>query len=183
LKTASFNLPHNANNTVTPRVISLSGTAEPCSNVIALNNGGAANAKTYSKSGSGIWYTSWTTPCGYSCPGNEQIYSFVAPYTGYYSVNVSAANGYYIDYMWRPADCSGGVWNCIQDIASVGTFGSVYWTAGSTYYILADAESTALTTQTFAIILNPCLNTTPIAGTGAANSATYSNTGNGAWNT
>ncbi len=183
LKTASFNLPHNANNTVTPRVISLSGTAEPCSNVIALNNGGAANAKTYSKSGSGIWYTSWTTPCGYSCPGNEQIYSFVAPYTGYYSVNVSAANGYFIDYMWRPADCSGGVWNCIQDIASVGTFGSVYWTAGSTYYILADAESTVLTTQTFAIILNPCLNTTPIAGTGAANSATYSNTGNGAWNT
>lgn|GEM_PF-3457395 len=181
LKTANLNIPHNANNTVSPRVITLTGSAEPCSDIISLAGGGAVNAKTYSKSGTGIWYTSWNTPCNYPCPGQEQVYSFVAPYTGYYSIEVTSTNYYYVDYMWKADVCDGTIWNCIDDIAFTGTYGSLYWTAGSTYYILADAESTALSTQTFFIFLNPCLNTIPIAGTGAGNSVTFTGGGDGGW--
>ncbi len=180
-KSASLNIPHNANNIVSPKVISLSGAAEPCSNIISLGTGGTANAKTYSKSGSGIWYTTFS-PCGsWSCPGNEQIYSFTAPYTGYYSIAVSASNSHWIDYMWKTS-CDGGVWTCIDDAYYPGTYGSIYWTAGSTYYILADAESTALTTQTFYVFLNPCLNTVSIGGTGPDYSQTYNGGGTGGWN-
>jgi len=183
MKTASLNIPHNADNTSSPRVISLTGSAEPCSDIISLGSGGSVNAKTYSKSGTGIWYTSWSDPCGSVCPGNEQIYSFVAPYTGYYSIEITSSNNKWLDYMWKANICDGGIWNCIQNVYYPGTYGSLYWTAGNTYYILADAESTELTTQTFQVFLNPCLNTTSIAGTGSGNSVTYSETGNGDWYT
>ena len=181
-KTAILNIPHNANNAGTPYQVTLTGAAEPCSNIISMGYGGEANAKTYSKSGSGIWYTSWNTPCGYQCPGNEQIYSFTAPYTGNYSIAVTSTNGYYLDYMWK-TNCDGGVWNCIQDIWTPGTYGSLNFAAGITYYILVDAEATALVTQSFYIFLNPCQNITSIAGTGVANSQTYTGGPYGGWNT
>ncbi len=180
-KSATLNIPHNADNIASPRVITLTGNAEPCSNIISLGGGGAANAKTYSKSGTGIWWTSWDTPCGYACPGNEQIYSFVAPQTGFYSIDVSYSNGNYLDYMWTGGNCNDGTWNCFNDIYTVGTYGSAYWTAGNTYYVLVDAENTTLTTQTFAVILNPCSNAVSIGGTGAGYTQTYNGGGNGAW--
>ena len=77
-KTASFNIPHNADNISSPRVITLTGYGNPCSDVISIS-AGSANAETFSKSGEGAWTTN---VCGFDCNGNEQVYSFVAPYTG-----------------------------------------------------------------------------------------------------
>lgn len=181
IKTALLNLPHNANNIASPKVITLVGNDGPCLNIIPLDGGGSVNAKTYSKSGTGQWYTSWGNPCGYYTPGVEQVYSFTAPVTGYYSLEVTSSNNYYVDYLWRADNCDGTVWNCIDDVYYPGTYGAMYWYAGTTYYILADAETTSLATQSFYIFYNPCLNVTTIAGTGPANSQTYMNGGDGAW--
>jgi hypothetical protein len=180
-KTATLNIPNNSNNLASPAVIALSGSAEPCSDIIYMFDGGAANARTFSKSGTGLWYTSWASTCGFICPGSEQIYSFVAPYTGYYSVEVTATNNMWVDYMWKEATCDGTTWNCFDDVYSPGTYGSAYFTAGNTYYILADPESTLLSTHTFCVFFNPCLNIIPIAGTGVANTQTYEGGGNGGW--
>ena len=155
-------------------------TPDPCSNIISLGGGGSANSKTYWGGGEGVWFTSSNNPCGYTTPGIEQIYSFVAPVTGVYSIEVTTANGY-VDYLWKASSCSSSGWNCIDDIAYTGTYGSMSWTAGTTYYILLDDESGTEGEHTFYVFLNPCLNVTSIGGTGSGNAQTYAGGGNGAW--
>lgn len=157
-------------------------TPNPCADVISLGNGGAANPKTYWGGGVGVWYNSTASPCGYYCEGIEQVYSFVAPVTGYYSIQVTAASGF-VDYMWKSTTCSSAGWNCIGDIASAGTYGSMYWTAGTTYYILLDDENSTEGEHTFYVFYNPCSNVTNIAGSGSGYPQTYSGGGYGAWNT
>ncbi|MBE0638475.1 MAG: choice-of-anchor D domain-containing protein, partial [Bacteroidales bacterium] len=177
-KTASLNIPHNADNISSPRVITLTGYGNPCSDIISLGDGGSANAKTFSKSGEGAWVTD---VCGFDCNGNEQVYSFVAPYTGIYSIEVTATNSTFVDYFWKTSSCSSSGWNCIGWVYSPTTKGSMSWTAGTTYYILLDAEGTSLSTHTFYVFLNPCSNVVSLAGGGSANTKTFSKSGNGAW--
>jgi len=157
-------------------------TPDPCSDIISLSGGGSVNAKTYVGGGEGVWYTSSNTPCGYVASAIEQIYSFVPPVSGYYSIEVTSASSW-VEYMWKSGTCSSSGWNCISDVYSPGTYGSMYMAAGTTYYIYLDGEDATEDNHDFYIFYNPCLNVTSIAGTGAGNSHTYNGGGNGAWNT
>ncbi len=157
-------------------------TPNPCDDIISLGGGGSVNSKTYWGGGVGVWYNSTVNACGFSSPGIEQIYSFVAPVTGYYSIQVTNANTW-VDYMWKTGACNNSGWTCIDDIASAGTYGSMYWTAGTTYYLLLDDEDNTESAHTFFVFLNPCLNVTSIGGTGAGWAYSYTGGGNGAWNT
>lgn len=108
-----------------------------------------ADPKTASLSGTGSYSI---TACGFSTPGTEKLYTFVPGVTGNYTLNITAANGEYIDYFYKPASagCGTSGWLCIGDHNAVSTdvFGPL--TAGTTYYILLDPEDDAVTsTVTF----------------------------------
>ncbi len=179
-KTTTFYIPHNADNYTSPKAITLTGYGNPCSDIISLGGGGSQNTKTFSKSGEGAWASNF---CGYTCEGNEQIYSFTAPITGTYSITVTSTNSTFVDYFWKSTACSSSGWNCINWVYSPSTQGAMSWTAGITYYILLDAEGTSLATHSFYVALSPCSNIIPISGTGPANSKTYVGGGYGSWNT
>ncbi len=115
--------------------------AGPCGGVIGIAGCGAGNSRSVVLNGAGAWNTSF---CGFSVPGNEQIYSYVAPSTGTYSIQVTAAAGGYIDYGWQATSCAQTGWTCIDDISTTGTYGSMTWTAGTTYYLLLDGEATSV---------------------------------------
>jgi len=74
----------------------------------------------------------------------------VAPETGIYSIQVTAATGY-VDYLWKSGSCSPEGWNCLADVSSPGQHGSVAWTEGTTYYILLDDENSIAGAHTFYI--------------------------------
>jgi len=155
-KTATLNIPHNANNTSSPRTISLTGLGipNPCDpgNIITIGGCGSSYSKTCTLGGTGLWFTSTSNPCGFYSPGLEQIYEFTAPYTGTYSIQVTSATGY-VDYMWKAASggCSSSGWTCIGACYPAGQYGSMYWTSGTTYYILLDDENSIAGTYTFYI--------------------------------
>ncbi len=152
-KTAALSIPHNADNLSSPKTITLSGSGQgtdPCASSLVIGGCGPSNAKTYTGGGTGVWFNSSANPCNYVSPGIEQIYSFLAPYTGTYSIQVTAASGW-VDYLWRASSCASTGWTCIDDIASAGQYGSMSWTAGTTYYILLDDENNTTGTHTFYI--------------------------------
>ncbi|MFH2141604.1 MAG: GEVED domain-containing protein [Bacteroidota bacterium] len=120
----------------------------PCSTVISIAGCGAGFPQTIVLNGAGVWNTTF---CGYSTPGNEQVYSFVAPTTGTYSLQITAASGDYVDFGWQASVCASTGWNCFADVISTGTYGSAYWTAGTTYYILVDPENASPCSYTFYI--------------------------------
>jgi hypothetical protein len=122
----------------------------PCDNVTSIGGCGSGFSQTYTGGGSGVWFTGTFNPCGYMSPGVEKIYSFIAPETGRYSIQVTAASGY-VDYMWKSSSCSSAGWSCIDDIMSPGNYGLLSWTAGNTYYILLDDEDGITGTHTFYI--------------------------------
>ncbi len=117
----------------------------PCDDVISIDDCGSSYAQTYVSGGSGVWDSN---PCYFSSPGTEQVYSFVAPTTGTYSIQVTA-DGTYVDYNWQASSCAESGWTCIDDISASGEYGSMSWTAGTTYYILLDDENTTASTHTF----------------------------------
>lgn len=158
---------------------------DPCLNVTHFAGCGSAFAQTYNGGSGGLWNAAINNPCGYTSPGAEHIYSFTAPYTGTYSIQVTAASGW-VDYQWQPATCSVNGWSCISDISSPGQYGSMTWTAGVTYYILLDDEDAIAGTHTFYINcppFNPCSEITTIGGCGAAYPQTFSGGQSGVWNT
>lgn len=125
-------------------------SSDPCSSITSIGGCGSGYAQTYTGGGSGAWFTSTANPCGYTTSGVEKIYSFVAPTTGTYSIQVTAASGY-VDYLWKTSSCSSSGWTCIADIASTGQYGAMSWTSGTTYYILLDDENSTTGTHTFYI--------------------------------
>lgn len=130
-------------------------TNDPCSNISVIGGCGSGYSQTYTGGGSGQWYTSTANPCGFTTPGIEKIYSFVAPYNGTYSIQVTAASGY-VDYLWKSGSCASSGWNCIDDITSPGAYGAMTWSAGTTYYILLDDENSTTGTHTFYIDFPIC---------------------------
>jgi hypothetical protein len=150
-KTATFNIPHNADNIGSPRTITLTGHGNPCSDAVDLDNGGVANAGFFSRSGTGSWHTTTTSACGFTCEGRERLFYFTAPYSGIYQLHVTSTNSTWVNYMYRSGSCSSTGWTCIDDVFSPGVYGSMALTAGTTYYILLDSETTALTTHNFYI--------------------------------
>ncbi len=122
----------------------------PCSYINSIEGCGSGNSGTYLGGGIGTWFNTSMNACGYPSPGIEGIYSFVAPFTGYYSIQVTSANGY-VDYLWKSSYCSSSGWTCIEDVWTTGQYGSLPWTAGTTYYILLDDEDNAAGSHTFYI--------------------------------
>lgn len=163
----------------------ISGAGDPCASI--TNIASCGTSVTANLSGTGA---SWNIgACGFSTPGDEQIYSFTPTTTGTYSLNITNNTGGYIDYFWinSTSGCSSAApWNCIDDIFSAGTYGAMAWTAGQTYYILLDPEGTGAYTATFSVNCvtagsGPCATSTTIVGCGASYSGTL--TGTGVWNT
>lgn len=92
--------------------------------------------------------------CGFSTPGIERLYTFTPAVSGNYTLNITAATGGYIDYMFKPVSggCGPDGWTCIDDNNAIGTdiFGPL--TAGTAYYILLDPEATTGMTHTFELL-------------------------------
>ena len=154
-------------------------TKAQCGSTISIGGCGASYAQSVTLTGSGNWNTSF---CGYSTPGKEQVYSFVAPTSGVYSIYATSAPSYYVDFGWQMGTCQSTGWTCFADINSTGQYGSAYWTAGNTYYILLDAEGTGSYSLTFYITCavpppsnDECVNAIPLT-VGA--SCSYTNTTN-----
>jgi len=109
-----------------------------------------ATSTSVTLTGSGAWSLG---DCGQTTPGQEQLYQFTAPVSGTYALQVLSASGGYIDYFYKPvsAGCNTGGWTCIDDLNGLATrnFGTL--TAGTQYYILADAEGTGSRTHSFSV--------------------------------
>lgn len=111
---------------------------KPCENIISINGCGPDFMQEFTGGGQGAWEPEL---CGWKTPGGEEIYSFVAPETGIYSLEVSEVDGY-VDCAWSMSCDDENGWTCISDISSPGSYGEMSWTAGSTYYLLFDDEDT-----------------------------------------
>ncbi len=161
-------------------------TPGPCDIITPILGCGISQMQTATSNGTGLWST--VSACGgYVPPGQEFIYEFVAPVDGIYSLEVVSATpgGYYFDYQWKTGSCSETGWNCISSVYQPGNYGSLNWIAGTTYYILLDAQGTTPRTQEFYIQLpassNPCNSITTISGCGSSNVQSYMSTGTGVW--
>jgi len=127
-----------------------------CSAATVLSCG--ASVTTGNLATTGGLYNPPSTTCGFSTPGKEKLYSFVPAITGTHQINITSVNSGtgYIDYFYKNAtsgDCSSTGWTCILDANAVTTLTIGTLTAGVTYFILLDAESSASTANhTFQII-------------------------------
>jgi hypothetical protein len=122
----------------------------PCSSITTIASCGTNVSTTMSGGGAG-WNVS---TCGFSTPGQERIFQFTPTQTGTYTLNVTSITGGYVDFFWKPASggCGSTGWNCIDDISFTGSFNGVTpmtFTAGVTYYILLDPETTGTYNVTF----------------------------------
>ncbi|HEV7780212.1 MAG TPA: GEVED domain-containing protein, partial [Chitinophagaceae bacterium] len=147
-------------------------TSIDCSAAEAISGCGVSKSASLSGSGAGVYNI---TDCGFNTPGNEKLYTFTPPSTGLYTLNITAANGNYIDYFYKPVSggCTPSGWTCIDDNNAIGTdvFGPL--TGGTPYYILLDAEDNTVTsTVTFDLICPVALPPPCTTLTGPANGAT-----------
>lgn len=165
--------------TTTIACTSCSGPPDPCTSITSVSCG---TATSITLSGSGLYNP---LSCGFSTPGNEKVYSFVAPSTGIYTLQVTSTSSTgYIDYFYKAASggCSGTGWTCILDIFSPTTATIGTLTAGTTYYIMLDEETTSSVTHTFQIncpVYDPC---SSIATITCGTAVTSTPTGSGVWN-
>ena len=122
------------------------GGGAPCASI--MNIGGCGQSINVTMSGTGAWNTA---TCGFSTPGVESMFSYTATSTGVYSIDVTSATGGYVDFLWKLASggCNNTGWNCIDDVFTPGNYGAMSWTAGVTYYILLDPETTGAVDFTF----------------------------------
>ncbi|MCB9184414.1 MAG: T9SS type A sorting domain-containing protein [Flavobacteriales bacterium] len=97
----------------------------------------------------------------YGTPGQEQIFSFTATITGTHTINVTSFTGSWVDFFWKDATaCDNTGWNYWDDVIGTGVVpgdnfnGGVAldFTAGNTYYIMWDPESTASRTVDFTVL-------------------------------
>ncbi len=119
--------------------------ADPCNSILATACG---QSQSTTLTGGGTWNAAF---CGFSTPGNEQVYTFTAPTTGTYSLNVTSTTGGFIDYGFKlqSAGCGPNGYTCIDDVASTGTVN--FTLAAGTYYIVLDAETSTGGSQTWNI--------------------------------
>ncbi len=85
--------------------------------------------------------------------GKEQIYSFIPTQDGTYEFETTSVSGGFAQYMWKQASlgCDNTGWNCIDRTNSTGSIGAVNFLAGTTYYILVNAEPTTSLTHIFRV--------------------------------
>lgn len=91
----------------------------------------------------------------------ELIFAYTPTTSGVHSIEVLSVTGGYVDFFWKPASagCDPTGWNCIQDVFFPGTYGSMSWISGETYYILVDPEGTGAYDYTFQLL---CPNPDPV---------------------
>lgn len=94
-----------------------------------------------------------STLCATATPGLEQIYSYTATSTGNYSFNVTSVTGgsYVIGWKDDVGGCSATGWNCAGIATTPGSVGSIALIAGTTYYFVMDATSTAASGINFSL--------------------------------
>lgn len=155
------------------------GGPDPCLSIPVL---ACATAVTATTTGAGVWNPG---SCGFTTPGLEKVYSFTPTTTGVHSLQVTSTSSTgYIDYFYKAASggCNATGWTCILDIFSPTTTTIGTLTAGITYYILLDAETTSSVTQTFQINCpagyNPCANVPTLQ---CATPVTATPSGAGVW--
>ncbi len=142
--------PCGTGTTCTPIYVTCStgggGGVGPCASINTIIGCGTSQSSTMT--GTGSWNTA---PCGWSTPGVESIWEFTPTTSGIHSIEVSSITGGFVDFAWMNATtgCGPTGWNCIDDVLTPGTYGSMNWIAGQTYYILLDPETTATTQVAF----------------------------------
>lgn len=147
----------NSNTTNHTRRVCCVGAApppyNPCTTIPTI--AGCGTSVTAAMTGTGAGWS--VTSCGYPTPGQERLFQFTAPTTGTYTLNVSAITGGFVDFFWKPASggCNATGWNCIDDIFTTGVYSAIApmnFTAGTTYYILLDPETTGTFNTTFNLV-------------------------------
>lgn len=156
-----------------------------CTNTVTIAACGTSNSQTFSGGGSGTWNTNAADACGNTAPGTEKVYSYTPTSTGTYSIQVTAASGN-MHYEWKASACGTSGWTCIGNINAPGQYGTMSWTAGTTYYILLDDEDATVGAHTFYVNCpaptGPCTNIDSITACGSSNTQTFTGGPNGNWN-
>lgn len=143
----------NTGTTCTTVTVACSGSggggSGPCASTNTVIGCGTSQGTTLT--GTGSWNFS---PCGFSTPGVESIWEFTPTTSGIHSLVIQSITGGWVDFAWAPASggcgpAPGVTWNCISDVLSPGSYGTMNWVAGQTYYILIDPETTATTDMTW----------------------------------
>lgn len=118
-------------------------SAGPCASVTNILGCGAGFTTSTTGASSFV-----STLCATATPGLESVYSYTATSTGLYSLTVTGVTGggYAIGYN---TSCGAAGWTCIGTALAPGSAGSFSLTAGTTYYFLFDATSTAASSITF----------------------------------
>ncbi|RXR33133.1 hypothetical protein EQG68_06495 [Flavobacterium piscinae] len=109
------------------------------------------------------------SPCGWTTPGIESIYTFTPTQSGTYTIQ--QLNSYTtIDYHYKAVSdgCNNIGWSCVDDLFGASTSSSFFLSAGIQYYFLLDPENSAGGNVSFIIncTTNPCTN-----GSGTGTSA------------
>lgn len=120
--------------------------AQPCFNILTYTS--CSQIVSYTLSGSGDFNEGFC----FATPGNEGIIEYTPLVSGVHSINIANLTGLeFVDFGWKLASdgCSETGWNCISDVLVDGNYGSMNWTAGETYYIIADVEGTTEVTFDF----------------------------------
>lgn len=164
-------------------------TSGPCANIITINNCGSSSTQTFVGDTIGSWHTTIASACGTMPMGKESVYSYTPTVSGNYSINITAASGP-VSYFWKTGSCDSLGWNCIVDTNTTGQYGTLSFTAGTTYYILLDDNTAGINPSTHSFYItcasnsnDPCSNPTAIANCGPNNLQTYTGGGNGVWHT
>ena len=157
--------PEHTGNTSITFNLPCPAAPNPCANIPVIS-GCAVSTTSTIFAFTGAWNI---TTCGFNTMGLERMYQFTAPITGTYSLSITSASGGMVDYFWKPASlpCDNTNWNCIGNFNSPGTYPGatpMAFTAGTTYYILLDKETTTSGLHTFQLLCpTPADPTTPSA--------------------
>jgi hypothetical protein len=109
------------------------GQIDPCASLTTLVCGSNSNLTLPSGFGS------WNPPGPFGTMGNEQVYSYTPEITGSYDIQVTKDN-YYVD-LFISTRCGPAGWPHVSDVFT-NEISTVNLTAGVTYYLLIDDEST-----------------------------------------
>lgn len=126
------------------------GSSAPCTSVSSIIGCGAGYTLSTTGASSVI-----SSLCATATPGLESVYSYTATQTGAYTFNISSVTGggYAIGFATA---CGTSGWTCVGTATTPNAaFGTMNLTAGTTYYILLDATSTAASGITFGLNCPP----------------------------
>jgi hypothetical protein len=145
----------------------ITAVINPCSSVSNIT-ACDTNINTVIPSGTGAYAN---LACGNTASGVEKIYTFTPAITGNYTIQQNSAYTN-INYQFKPlsSGCSATGWTCIANLTNTATSTAFALTAGVTYYLLVDPQTTSGGTVNFAvtcatpIIYNDdCLNATTLS--------------------